>query len=236
VHEFGHFFIARCFNVKVLTFSFGFGKVIARIKDKQGTEYSWSLFPLGGYVTMATTKDANFDSKDMPHALDQQSLLARCSIVLAGPAFNFLFACICIWIVLMYGHAIAPFIALKLAIFKTLETIRQTSLLFLQLFTGKLNFSYLSGPIGIAQAASWTAQQGLVQYLGFLALVSISLGVVNLLPIPMLDGGHLLFYFIEAILQKPLSDKIQEVALKIGVSILMIFMFFAFSNDIARWV
>lgn len=236
VHESGHFFVARYFNVKVLTFSFGFGKVLARIKDKHGTEYSWSLFPLGGYVAMASTKDDHFDPKDTPRALDQQSLFTRSCIVLAGPGFNFIFAAVCIWVALMYGHSVAPFTALKLAIFNTLTAIKQTGGLFLQLFTGKLNLAYLTGPIGIAQAASWTAHQGLVQYLSFLALVSISLGVVNLLPIPMLDGGHLLFYFIEAILKKPLSEKAHEIALKIGVSILLILLVFAFSNDIARWI
>ena len=82
--------------------------------------------------------------------------------------------------------------------------------------------------------AGKTAAAGLKQYIHFLALVSLSLGVLNLFPIPMLDGGHLMFYLIELIRGKPLSEKTQEVGMRIGLTLMLILMLIAFSNDFAR--
>lgn len=92
----------------------------------------------------------------------------------------------------------------------------------------------ISGPLTIAQAAGYSAQMGIDRFLMFLALVSISLGVLNLLPIPVLDGGHLLYYAFEAIRGKPLSEAVQAWGQQIGIMLLVGLMILAFYNDITR--
>lgn len=92
----------------------------------------------------------------------------------------------------------------------------------------------ISGPLTIAQAAGYSAQMGIDRFLMFLALVSISLGVLNLLPIPVLDGGHLLYYAFEAVRGKPLSETVQAWGQQIGIMLLVGLMLLAFYNDITR--
>jgi regulator of sigma E protease len=99
---------------------------------------------------------------------------------------------------------------------------------------GLISVDNLSGPITIARIASASISSGMEDFLRFLALLSISLGVLNLLPIPVLDGGHLLYYSAEAILGRPLPEKWQMVGMKIGISMLLLLMTVAFYNDIMR--
>ena len=99
---------------------------------------------------------------------------------------------------------------------------------------GQISAKNLSGPITIAQVASDSAEAGWRSYLGFLALLSVSLGVLNLLPIPVLDGGHLLFYMLEILKGSPVSDKMQLVGQQIGMFVIMGVMVLAFVNDFAR--
>ena len=94
----------------------------------------------------------------------------------------------------------------------------------------------LSGPITIADYAGQSAEMGVAAYLGFLALISISLGVLNLLPIPLLDGGHLLYYTVELVKGSPLSEKVWEAGQKVGVALLFTLMAFALYNDISRLI
>ena len=103
-----------------------------------------------------------------------------------------------------------------------------------KMLTGQVSFSNISGPITIAQYAGYSATIGLVQFIAFLALVSISLGVLNLLPIPMLDGGHLLYYLIEFIKGGPLSERAQFVGQQIGIVMLALLMSVAVYNDLVR--
>ena len=98
----------------------------------------------------------------------------------------------------------------------------------------KASSENLSGPISIAQYAGRSAQGGFVPFMTFLALVSVSLGVLNLLPIPLLDGGHLLYFLIEAITGRPLSEKSIYRAQKLGIGLLAVLFTFAFYNDITR--
>jgi len=103
-----------------------------------------------------------------------------------------------------------------------------------KLFTGDVSVKNLSGPISIAQGAGNSAGYGLVYFLGFLALISINLGIINLLPLPVLDGGHLLYYIIELLTGKPVPEKIQEVGFKFGAMALLGLMSIAIFNDISR--
>jgi regulator of sigma E protease len=103
-----------------------------------------------------------------------------------------------------------------------------------KLLTGTFSFHTISGPIGMAQWAGQAAQLGLAHYLSFIALISVSLGVLNILPIPILDGGHLLYCVFEVILRRPLSEKIRLFGVRLGFSLLVTLMFLAVFNDISR--
>jgi regulator of sigma E protease len=103
-----------------------------------------------------------------------------------------------------------------------------------KMLTGEVSWKNLSGPVTIADYAGKSAKLGLDYYVKFVALVSISLGVLNLLPVPMLDGGHLMYHIIEVIRGKALSDKSMEIAQQIGVFLLFVLMAFAFFNDLNR--
>lgn len=432
VHEYGHFQVARWCGVKVLRFSFGFGKILARWQDKKGTEYAWSLFPLGGYVKMLDETEGEVSPEEKQFVFNNQSLTVRIAIVLAGPFFNFLFAFVALWLVSVIGmYSLAPIIdsvtpnsiaskaglqpkeeiillnhtkinswqdfqyammpligsqdnlhltvkslsteqkkqvliplntwqldskkpdllnslgikpfiptippiigeilpespaqksglmvgdtllrvnnsvfddwlyfvdyvrarpntQLKLEIqrnnqkhnlivttgsqqengvlegfmgiksvkpnwpahslrlerqgpiaslgiaFKQTITLTTTTFTLMgRLITGHLSLNSISGPVGIAQGAGDSGRGGLVSYLFFLALVSISLGALNLLPIPMLDGGHLLYYILEFLKGKPLSEGFKTAGLYLGLVLLVGIMCVALSNDISRLI
>lgn len=103
-----------------------------------------------------------------------------------------------------------------------------------KLFTGEVSIKNLSGPINIAKHAGLSATAGLNRFLNFLAIVSISLGILNLLPIPVLDGGHLMFYVVEMVKGSPVSEETEMTGRMIGIFILMMLMGLAFYNDIMR--
>ena len=99
---------------------------------------------------------------------------------------------------------------------------------------GQVSWRHLSGPVTIADYAGQSAQMGMLYYLTFLALISISLGVLNLLPIPLLDGGHLMYYAIEIIKGSPVSERAMELGQRVGLALLLVMMAFAFYNDLNR--
>jgi len=106
--------------------------------------------------------------------------------------------------------------------------------MFGKLLTGDLSVKNLSGPISIAQGAGQSASYGFVAFLSFLALISVNLGIFNLLPLPVLDGGHLMYYFIELFTGKPVPEKIQDVGFRIGTVLLFMLMGIAIFNDFTR--
>jgi regulator of sigma E protease len=103
-----------------------------------------------------------------------------------------------------------------------------------KMLLGELSVKNLSGPITIAKVAGASAQSGVGDFLNFLAYLSISLGVLNLLPIPVLDGGHLLFYLIELARGRPLSERVQAWGVQIGISLVVGVMLLALVNDLSR--
>ncbi|MEZ9059506.1 sigma E protease regulator RseP [Vibrio pelagius] len=431
VHEFGHFWVARRCGVKVEKFSIGFGKSIWSKVGKDGTEYSLSIIPLGGYVKMLDGRVDDVTEDQQQYAFDKKPLWKRTAIVGAGPAFNFLFAIFAYWLVFLIGvpavkpvigevapqsiaaqagiesgmelksisgiktadwesvniglishigddsmtvtvasqdnigleqkltldltqwsfdpetesamstlgfkpfspeisttlaqvmedgaassagfevgdqivsidgievndwpmvveairsnpeqalniavdrngyqteltltpksrelsdgssigyAGIAPevaewpedyrfelqfgvFEAVGKAIDKTGQIIDLTLTMLKKLIVGDVGLNNLSGPISIAKGAGTTADYGLVYFLGFLALISVNLGIINLVPLPMLDGGHLLFFAIEAITRKPVPEKVQEMGYRVGSAIIFSLMALAIFNDFTR--
>lgn len=431
VHEFGHFWVARRCGVIVEKFSIGFGKSIWRKVAKDGTEYSLSMIPLGGYVKMLDERVDEVPVELKHRAFNNRPLWQRTSIVAAGPIANFLFAIFAYWVVYLIGiPAVKPVIgdvtpnsivaqagiesgmelkaisglktadwesvnmalishigddkmtltvtssdqigveqtkvldlsawqfdpehdsamrtlgftpfspeitpliahigeqsaaeaaglqvndelleingvevknwqqvvdtiqaspsqdvlitvlrenntqnvvlvpssrelsdgrvvgfagigpqvaewpedyrfelrfgaieAVGKAVEKTGQLIDLTVGMVVKLITGDVAVKNLSGPISIAKGAGMTADYGLVYFLGFLALISVNLGIINLLPLPVLDGGHLLFFAIEAVTRKPVSEKVQDIGYRVGSAIIVMLMAVALFNDFTR--
>jgi regulator of sigma E protease len=128
----------------------------------------------------------------------------------------------------------APLAALEMACQRTWETSAFSLKMLGKMVTGEVSWRNLSGPVTIADYAGQSAQLGPGAYVAFLALISISLGVLNLLPIPLLDGGHLLYYFVELLKGSPVSERMVELGQRLGLTVLLFLMAFAFYNDINR--
>lgn len=117
---------------------------------------------------------------------------------------------------------------------QVVDVIRQSVRFLAGLFAGRESADQLSGPIRIAQVSGKVAESGFVSLLSLAAIISISIGFINLMPIPMLDGGHLMFYAVEAIFGRPLSRKSQEVFFRIGFALVMMLMAFSVVNDLVQ--
>ena len=131
-------------------------------------------------------------------------------------------------------HGYNIFEAIPSAFLRTWDFSVLTLKMMGKIFTGEISIKNLSGPVSIAQYAGYSASAGLARFLDFLAIVSISLGILNLLPVPILDGGHLTYYIIEVIRKKPVSEETQEFASRIGIILLFSLMAVALYNDILR--
>lgn len=131
---------------------------------------------------------------------------------------------------LSYG----PLDAIKESVVRTWEISGLTLSMIGKLITGDVSVKNLSGPIGIAQGAGSSAGHGIVYFLSFLALISINLGIINLLPLPVLDGGHLLYYLIELLTGKEVPEKVQETGFRFGALILLMLMATGLFNDFSR--
>jgi len=420
VHEFGHYIVGRWAGMKVLRFSIGFGKPIwSRRAGKDDTEYCVAMIPLGGYVKFLDSREGSVDAIDEGRAFDQRPIPARIAVLLAGPAFNFLFAIVAFWFLFMdgvpalrptvgevapnsyaaaaglregeqivrvgdkdilawdgaligildglvsdnriplmledtYGSRrlavidipadaaagltepgvlfdglgftpgpapvvignlqeggaaiaaglregdrivaiddtpiahfgqlievvepiagqrvdvhfvrnqsrqmtvatlgertrngettgflgvgylidnIGPAKSFGSAIGQTWEKSVFTLQMLGRMLTGDVSIKNISGPINIAQFAGESAERGARSFVDFLILISISLGILNLLPIPVLDGGQIVYQAAEWVKGSPLTDRAQIIGQQVGILALLLLMSFAFYNDIAR--
>jgi regulator of sigma E protease len=431
VHEFGHFWVARRCGVKVLRFSIGFGTRLLRWTDRQGTEYSLSAIPLGGYVKMLDEREGEVAPEELDRAFNRKPVGQRIAVVSAGPLANFLLAIVAYWGLFMAGESgYAPVIgeveagsiadvagleagqeivavdgretptwqalsfrlldrigdtgtiafavrypdssmvyesegtlqrwlsdeeqpdlfgglglamytpevppvvgqvvaggaadrigmqpgdlvisadgvelplwmdwvdyvrerpgqaiqlqyqrgdqllsaqivpesmedesgatigrvgvavelpempqellrrfdrgpleALGASLERTGDLVVFTLSSIKKMLVGLISPKNLSGPITIAKVATASAKSGLEAYISFLALLSVSLGVLNLLPIPVLDGGHLLFYFAELLAGRPVPEKIQALGYQVGLFLVLGIMILALYNDFSR--
>ncbi|MGH8673798.1 MAG: RIP metalloprotease RseP, partial [Burkholderiales bacterium] len=124
--------------------------------------------------------------------------------------------------------------ALAKACVKTTDIALFSLKMLARMLIGEVSWKHLSGPVTIADYAGQSAQMGWLSYATFLALISVSLAVLNLLPIPLLDGGHLLYYAVEIIRGSPVSERAMELGQRVGLALLLLMMAFAFYNDLNR--
>lgn len=127
-----------------------------------------------------------------------------------------------------------PLEAIRAGAERTVELIHLTVVFIQKLFTGNVSTKSIGGPITVVQIAGQAAQTDLASILSVLAFLSIQLGILNLLPIPILDGGHLFFNFYELVLRRPLSLRAREIAQQVGLILILLLMILAFYNDIVR--
>jgi regulator of sigma E protease len=135
----------------------------------------------------------------------------------------------------IFVERIPPWQALGQGFYKTGEFSVLTLVVIYKMIVGDVSPKNLGGPVLIAQMAGQQAQRGMGSFFFFVAILSVNLGVLNLLPIPVLDGGHLFFFLIEAIIGRPVELKNREKAQQVGLFILILVMIYAFYNDIARF-
>jgi regulator of sigma E protease len=346
IHEYGHYYFAKKYGVKVTDFSIGFGKELFGWNDKLGTRWKICWIPLGGYVKFFGDRNV-FSQSDQEEIIKKYSeeerkklfilkpLYQRSLIVAAGPIANFILAIVIFLFIYMFvgkdftpavinevqkdspaevaglmkndvileidgtevksildvsklitmstsdfidfkvsrydqdvllkvkpnivetednlgnkinkrmigimlgpynnkinhvklGPAKALYYSLNEVYFVTISSLKYLG----SILTGSGDSSQLGGPIRIAKITGQVAQFGIVPFLSIMAYISISLGLINLFPIPLLDGGHLMFYGFEKILGRPLSQKTQEGFFRIGMFLLLFIMFFATYNDL----
>ncbi|MAJ23182.1 MAG: RIP metalloprotease RseP [Candidatus Pelagibacter sp. TMED64] len=346
IHEYGHYYFAKRYGVKVTDFSIGFGKEIFGWNDKSGTRWKICLIPLGGYVkffgdrnvfSQSEQNDAynKFSKEEKDQLFVFKPLYQRSLIVAAGPIANYVLAIFIFSFIYMFsgkdmtpavinevmidspafvtglkkndkilsingrkvesilevsalintsmdekikitidrnrdelefhikpnlvltkdsfgnevekkiigiklaplnnefkrnklGPAKAVFYSLKEVIFVTTSSIEY----LFAMIKGKSDSSQLGGPIRIAKITGQVSEHGLIPFLSIMAYISVSLGFINLFPIPMLDGGHLMFYAFEKILGRPLTQKTQEGFFRIGLFLLLSLMVFVTFNDL----
>ena len=346
IHEYGHYYFAKKYGVKVTDFSIGFGKELFGWNDKLGTRWKICWIPLGGYVKFFGDRNV-FSQSDQEEIIKKYSeeerkklfilkpLYQRSLIVAAGPIANFILAIVIFLFIYMFvgkdftpavinevqkdspaevaglmkndvileidgtevksildvsklitlstsdfidfkvlrydqdvllkvkpnivetednlgnkinkrmigimvgpynnkvnhvklGPAKALYYSLNEVYFVTISSLKYLG----SILTGSGDSSQLGGPIRIAKITGQVAQFGIVPFLSIMAYISISLGLINLFPIPLLDGGHLMLYGFEKILGRPLSQKTQEGFFRIGMFLLLFIMFFATYNDL----
>jgi regulator of sigma E protease len=131
-------------------------------------------------------------------------------------------------------HRAGPLEALGVGVQKTWEMSALTVQMLWRILTGEVSAKNISGPISIAEFAGISASLGLLAFLSFLAIISVSLGVLNLAPVPLLDGGQVVYQLVEAVKGSPLSERAQNFGQQVGIALLVVLMSLAFYNDISR--
>ncbi len=233
IHESGHYIVAKLCKIRVNEFAIGFGPKIWSKKGKE-TEYELRLIPLGGFVNLEGEEEES--SKE--DSFNKASVAKRIMVVAAGAIFNILFG-ILVYIFLIFIRYLivvdANLIeAFKYSIMASMELIQNMWMSIIELFSGNVKLNDMVGPIGISSMVSQT--NGMSQFVYLLSIISVSLGVTNLLPIIPLDGGKIVLLLIEWIRKKPLNKNLELKIQSVGFLALIIFSIFVAISDISRLI
>ena len=222
IHEGGHFLVAKLFKVKVNEFSIGFGPTIFT-KEKGETKYALRLIPLGGFVSM----EGEEEHSEKEGSFSMASIPKRIAIVAAGGVVNIIFGLLLYFVIssIALNNMYTGLINTKDFLLSIFESIKI-------LFTDGISADQMVGIIGISDIVVST--NGIMQYLYIMALISASLGITNLLPLPPLDGGKIVIYLIEAIRRKPMKEELELKIQSIGFSLLIVLAIYVTYKDILR--
>lgn len=234
IHEGGHFLVAKLCKVKVKEFAIGFGRIIWQKQGKE-TKYTLRLIPLGGFCNM----EGEDEESDAEGSFSKASVWKRMAIVLAGATVNILFG-ILVYFILVSTVLIQFADPAKDTIINRISYGAQYTGTFIasifesikMLITGGVSTDQMVGIVGISDIVVQTT--GALNYIYLLAVISVSLGVTNLLPIPALDGGKILILLIEVIRRKPMKVETEAKIQLLGFSILFALFIFVTYNDILR--
>ena len=230
-HEFGHFITAKMLGVRVNEFAFGMGPAILQKQGKE-TLYSVRIFPVGGYCAL---EGENEDTGD-PKAFNSKPGWVKIIILLAGVTMNVITALLIVFFLLLILRLIAKgngaqelanigaFQIFTESVKDSFTVVGRMGLLIFdslkQLFTGEASINELSGPVGIVSAVNESASQGVMYYFMLTAIMCVNLAIVNILPLPALDGGRILFVIIRKITGKMISDELEAKIHMIGMALL----------------
>lgn len=229
VHELGHYLAARRLGVKAYEFSIGFpfSPKIATLFRIGETDFTIRLLPLGGFVSFAK------DNEEAPEFLNVERP-KRAVILSAGSVFNIIFAFIAIAASLMIGKDLGVLEAARQSILSIKEVATGTFNVLASLFSSNPSFDGLSGPVGIAVMAGAAAKSGIAALLYFTGMLSLSLGIFNLLPFPALDGGHLVILALESIKRKSFSTEAYTFIGAAGIALFVLLTIAVTYKDVIR--
>lgn len=233
VHEFGHFIAARKAGVRVYEFSIGFPfspRIFTFFRYKE-TEFTLRLLPLGGFVSFSKEGTA-----DEAKALLEAPFLKRMLIMSAGSLSNIIFAFLVFVPVFMMGKHLSFHDAIMSSIASLWAMVAGTVMFFVKIFSGSGSMEGLSGPLGIAVMAGKAASKGFLNLFYFTGALSLSLGIMNLIPFPALDGGQLLMLVMEAVRKKPFSVRTYQTATMVGLTLFILLTALITYKDIVRFL
>ena len=222
IHEGGHFLVAKLCKVRVNEFAIGFGPTIWKKQGKE-TKYALRLFPLGGFVSMEGEEEPSEEQGSFTKA----SIPKRIAIVVAGALVNILFGVFVFFIIasILQKNMYYGLLSTGNFLGSIVESLKM-------LFTGNVGVNDMMGPVGLSTVVSST--QGILDFFYILSVISLSLGVTNLLPIPALDGGKILILIIEAIRKKPMKEDLEIKIQMLGFAFLITLSLIVTYNDVIR--
>lgn len=233
-HELGHFLAARYFKMRVDEFGLGFPPRAKKLFSRNGTDFTLNWLPFGGFVRIHGEDPNSEEAKDSD-SFNAKSFWSQIVVLFAGVIFNFLFAWLVFSIMLMLGiEGETGFVQrgfLGGVWHGLLTTGKITGLtlaaiwnLFAGIFRGAPDFSSVVGPVGLVNIVGQVRTMGLSYILYFVGLISVNLSIINLIPIPALDGGRILVSIIEKVRGKRLSPKTWSIMSMISFGFLILLM------------
>ena len=230
VHELGHFAVAKLMGMRVDEFAIGFGPVLWQ-KQKGETLYSLRAIPLGGFNRIA---GMNPEDPWTPDSYKAKSVGARMFTIVAGALMNFVLAAVVFAIIYFFWRNVGFFGSMWGGFLHMLKVTVWMLHGLWAIITGTAAAD-LSGPLGVVMVAGDVAAHGMRAVLNFIAFLSVNLGIINLLPLPALDGGHFVLLILEALRGKPLPDKAMEYIQYVGIALILAIVLFSTYQDILRF-